>query len=349
MSTTQIKDTVRAPIYLDNGKSFTATSNLSKELDVVPVIDVAGIYSTELKTRRAVAEQVYEAATKIGFFYAKNHGIDRSGFNRCIEMGKKFFSLPDEQKNKINTELFPDEFIGYHAKNTYSRAEQRYKDLSEAFNWCYDATYDPENDPETEAPPTTNVWPEKVPEMKDALMGYWTELLMWSRRFTRILALALHMPEEYFDAYIKRPEASMRIMHYPEQKVSRDDQNGIGAHTDFTSFTIVTQDSQSGLEVLSKSGAWVQVKPIPDTFVINIGDCLMRQTNDVFVSTIHRVINQSGADRYSVPFFFGFDREMPLVPVPSCISHENPVKYPLMTAGDYLRFRVNTTKGTRTS
>ncbi|KAE8337780.1 hypothetical protein BDV24DRAFT_166914 [Aspergillus arachidicola] len=338
-----------APVTLDNGMIFSATSNVSKESDLVPVIDVSGIYSNKLEDRQKVAEEIRDAATKIGFFYAKSHGISRSGFDHCIEMGREFFALPDEEKNKINTELFPGEFIGYHAKDTYSRAQQKFKDLSEAFNWCYDAAYDPESDAESKTLPSINVWPEELPEMKDALMAYWAELLTLSRKLTRIIALALHMPEDHFDEYIKRPEASMRIMHYPDQQASRDDQNGIGAHTDFTSFTIVTQDEQGGLEVLSKSGEWIQVKPIPDTFVINIGDCLMRQTNDVFVSTIHRVINHSGAERYSVPFFFGFDREMPLNPVPSCISDNNPAKYPLMTAGEYLKFRVNTTKGTRAS
>jgi isopenicillin N synthase-like dioxygenase len=141
----------------------------------------------------------------------------------------------------------------------------------------------------------------------------------------------------------------MRIMHYPKQEASADDQNGIGAHTDFTAFTTVTQDENGGLEVLSKSGEWIKVKPIPGAFVINIGDCLMRQTNDFFVSTIHRVINKTGVERFSVPFFFGFNRDMDLVPIPSCVSAENPAKYPLMTAGEYVKFRANTTKLTKSS
>lgn len=71
---------------------------------------------------------------------------------------------------------------------------------------------------------------------------------------------------------------------------------------------MVTQDSTpSGLEVLSKSGHWVKAPPVPGAFVVNIADCFMRQTNDYFVSTVHRVVNRSGRERYSLPFFFGFD------------------------------------------
>lgn len=138
----------------------------------------------------------------------------------------------------------------------------------------------------------------------------------------------------------------MRILHYPEQKHSVDDQNGIGAHTDVECFTIVTQDSAGGLEVLSKSGAWIKAKPIPGSFVVNIADSFMRQTNDFFVSTIHRVINKSGKERYSAPFFFGFDRAKLLEPVPTCVSDENPMKYPVMTGGEYYKWRTNRQKQT---
>lgn len=161
---------------------------------------------------------------------------------------------------------------------------------------------------------------------------------------TRVFALALHLPESAFDEYIKHPEAGMRILHYPQQEHSEDDQNGIGAHTDVECFTIVTQDNTGGLEVLTKAGNWIKATPVPGSFVVNIADCFMRQTNDFFVSTVHRVINKSGKERYSAPFFWGFDRRMLLEPLPTCVSEENPMKYPIMTAGAYYTWRSNKAK-----
>ena len=117
-----------------------------------------------------------------------------------------------------------------------------------------------------------------------------------------------------------------------------------GAHTDVECFTIVTQDDCGGLEVLSKQGRWIRAKPVPGSFVVNIADCFMRQTNDFFVSTVHRVINESGKERYSAPFFFGFDRSKVLNPVPTCVSESNPQKYPAMTAGEYYAWRTNKQK-----
>lgn len=79
---------------------------------------------------------------------------------------------------------------------------------------------------------------------------------------TRVFALALHLPEDSFDQYAKRPEAGMRILHYPQQDSSPDQQAGLGAHTDFECWTIVSQDSCGGLEVLNKAGTWIKAKPV---------------------------------------------------------------------------------------
>jgi isopenicillin N synthase-like dioxygenase len=106
----------------------------------------------------------------------------------------------------------------------------------------------------------------------------------------------------------------------------------------------VTQDDKAGLEVLSKSGYWIKAKPIPGSIVVNIADCFMRQTNDYFVSTVHRVVNKAGAERYSCPFFFGFDHNMKLEPVPTCVSDSNPMKYPIVTSGEYLKWRAQQAK-----
>lgn len=216
--------------------------------------------------------------------------------------------------------------------------------MSEAFNWAYDPVEDPESAPD--CPPSVSIWPTNLPGFREGLYAYHTQLLRLARRLTGIFGLALHLPEDYFDDYIRKPEAGMRILRYPEQKHPVDEQNGIGAHTDVECFTIVTQDSTGGLEVLSKEGVWVKARPIPGSFVVNIADCFMRQTNDFFVSTIHRVVNLSGKERYSMPFFFGFDRAKPLEPVPTCVSEDNPMKYPIMTGGEYYTWRSNKQKKT---
>ncbi|KAK5175301.1 uncharacterized protein LTR77_000439 [Saxophila tyrrhenica] len=341
-TTTSVNEPATTSVLLQNGKTFQYTSNEPTSLEQIPVIDIACIYSDKLEDRKAVAEEVRRASHDIGFFYIVNHGIDPSYKEQAFEKAKLFFELPEEQKMEVFTGRVPGEFVGYHPMEAYNRNQWKHRDLSEAFNLAYDASTDPEAVDKDE--PSISIWPSDQPEFKQAMYGYHTQLLQLARRLTRIFALALHVPEDAFDEYIKTPEAGMRIIHYPSQERSRDDQQGIGAHTDVECFTIVTQDDSGGLEVLSKQNSWIRANPVPGSMLVNIADCFMRQTNDFFVSTVHRVINQSGKERFSVPFFFGFDRSKVLETVPTCVSDENPAKYPAMTAGEYYAWRTNRQK-----
>ncbi|KZT22409.1 putative gibberellin 3-beta hydroxylase [Neolentinus lepideus HHB14362 ss-1] len=330
-------------LRLDNiGQTVQVSSNISRTADEIPIIDISGAFSDRYEDRKAVAEHVREASSRIGFFYMVNHGIDPECQKDTFEQARRFFSLPEEKKMEIYTGLVPDEYVGYHPLLTSNRDGRKHSDLSEAFNWAYDAEFDPIATDNTR--PSISIWPSGLPGFRETLYAYHTQLLTLARRMSRVFALALHMPENYFDEYVQHPEAAMRVLHYPAQEASVDDQNGIGPHTDFECFTIVTQDENNGLEVLSKSGEWIKAPPVPGALVVNIADCFMRQTNNFFVSTIHRVINKSGKERYSAPFFFGFDRETLVEPVPSCVSEENPAKYPVVTFGEYYRWRASTAK-----
>ncbi|KAB2576681.1 2-oxoglutarate-Fe(II) type oxidoreductase [Lasiodiplodia theobromae] len=342
MSQVQSETQPLRTLRLQNGQVYQFETNESVDADEIPIIDVSGMYSDLLEDRRAVAEKVREAAHRIGFFYIIGHGLDPSHAEEAFRQAKRFFATDEGKKMQVWTGLVPNEFVGYHPMKAYNRNSLKRNDLSEAFNWSYEPSVDPEAVDKDEE--SISIWPSDLPGFKEGLLAYYAQLLRLARRVTRLFALALHLPEESFDQYITRPEAGMRILHYPEQDASADDQAGLGAHTDFECWTIVSQDDSGGLEVLNKAGKWIKASPVPGSFVVNIGDCFMRQTNDYFVSTVHRVINKSGKERYSAPFFFGFDRSKLLEPVPTCVSENNPMKYPIVTAGEYYKWRANKAK-----
>lgn len=63
--------------------------------------------------------------------------------------------------------------------------------------------------------------------------------------------------------------------------------------------------------------------------------------DDIFVSTRHRVLPALSEDRYSIPFFFGCDHDVPLIPPETCVTPDRPAKYETMTAGAYVHMRLS--------
>ncbi len=79
---------------------------------------------------------------------------------------------------------------------------------------------------------------------------------------------------------------------------------GVGEHTDYGVLTILAQDNCGGLQVKNCRGEWIEATPVPDTFVINIGDMLERWTRGLLKATPHRVAKSQHKNRLSAPFFF---------------------------------------------
>lgn len=141
---------------------------------------------------------------------------------------------------------------------------------------------------------------DHLPGFKDACIAYWQECIKLARRLVRIFALCLDLPEDYFDKLITYPGSDGVFNFYPAMAAEQAAQSkdiGLGSHTDLQCFTLLWQDMMGGLQVLTKDGQWIKAMPIADTIVVNIGDFLMRLSNDRFKSTVHRVFNRSTVDR----------------------------------------------------
>jgi isopenicillin N synthase-like dioxygenase len=124
----------------------------------------------------------------------------------------------------------------------------------------------------------------------------------------------------------------------------RDERIGAGAHTDYGNLTLLATDDVGGLEVRTRAGKWIEAPAMPGAFVVNIGDCLMRWTNDVYVSTPHRVVNRSGRERYSIAFFFDPNPDAEVAVIPSCIGEGERARYEPILATDYLKYRLDASK-----
>lgn len=230
-----------------------------------------------------------------------------------------------------------------------AHALTRCTDRKESFQYRYDPRNDPLHQHEDPAAIPAHIssafgyedfiWTELVdqPDFQASLLAYWRQCLALSRTLIRLIALALDLPEDYFAPLVTYPALDAACNFYPghgSSAIQDPDEVGIGAHTDLQVFTLLWQDNHRGLQVLNKASEWVWAPPRQGTFVVNIGDFLMRLTNDRLKSTVHRVIQHGSEDRLSMPTFFGFNWNEKCGVVPTCVSEHNPAKYEPITCGE---------------
>jgi isopenicillin N synthase-like dioxygenase len=122
-----------------------------------------------------------------------------------------------------------------------------------------------------------------------------------------------------------------------------DAQFGVAPHTDYGLVTLLLQDAIGGLELRKReSDEWLAAPYVPETLVVNIGDLFQRWTNDLYVSNLHRVVNRTGLERFSIPTFFNLDYDAMVECLPTCQSADNPPRYSPISCGDYLVSRFKT-------
>lgn len=188
-----------------------------------------------------------------------------------------------------------------------------------------------------------NKWPSETvdPEAwRLTLLDYFGEMEKLSGRLLRAFALALELPENYFAQFYRKPITQISLLHYPPQKLRLETDYGIRPHTDDTSFTILAQDEVGGIQV-QIGDQWIDARPIPGTFLINIGNVMARWTNDRFASTMHRVYNHTGRERYSAPFFAIPDFDAVVECLPNCVAPTEEPKFAPMHVGHSLQKRFS--------
>jgi hypothetical protein len=304
--------------------------------DSLPVIDVGDLFSPDPARRQAVADKMGAACRDIGFMYIVNHGIAQQDIDAVYAAADAFYALPERVKQRYDINR-----LGRHRGYVAIGGLAADSHDADAFDFHEGFEVGLEL-PETDADYLAgnlmygpNVWPEELPEFRVVVYRYFEQLRALGCRLFRGFALALDVPEHHFDQLIDKPMAQLRVLRYPPQPLPIDPRHiGVGAHTDYECFTILAS-SAPGLQVRSSLGHWVAAPPLPGAFVINVGDILARWTNDVFLSTVHRVINSSGAQRFSLPFFFGANYNAEVRCLASCQSEQRPARYAPITAGEW--------------
>ncbi|MBL4930027.1 isopenicillin N synthase family dioxygenase [Fuscibacter oryzae] len=302
--------------------------NTRENFDSIPVIDVAPLLDGSDKM--GVARQIRWALSNAGFMYVKNHGVTQGFVDEVFDVTRRFFEMPMADKMALHVSRSDVALRGYIEPFGENTDPGKTRDLKECFDIGPERTA-------LEGPFFgPNQWPATLPEFQKLVYGYHEKMVTLSRQLLRGIALSLDLHETFFEGIMTDPISIQRLLHYPPQNGHADkDIIGIGAHTDYGNLTILAQDDVGGLQVMNREGNWVDGTPIRGAFVINIGDLIQKLTNDVYLANMHRVINTSGRERYSIPFFIDADFNAVIAPLPSCVTEANPQRYPPVTCGSH--------------
>ncbi|MFW5824268.1 MAG: isopenicillin N synthase family dioxygenase [Marinobacter sp.] len=312
----------------------TTFGGMGKEIDRdVPVIDL-----TDFDNRReAIAGQLWQAATEVGFFQLANHGLDTALVKQAFNRSEAFFALPENQKQK------------YPLKKGLNAGWEFMSQVRPSTG-----TADQKESYQITLPHMDDLWPNQtvVPEFQRVMLDFEYRAWQLGMKVLSCFADRLGFERDFFTrAHDRRQpdyQSTLRLLHYlplardaaPDESIWR-----AGAHTDFDCLTMVfQQEGQGGLQVSPGKDAegkgdqreWFTVTPKDDLITCNIGDMLMRWSDDRLKSTLHRVRmpkpGEYNGPRYSLAFFCQANKEV--------IIQGPEKKYPPISARDYLLQRI---------
>ena len=312
-------------------------------MTAVPVIDLTPALHGERAQRLDVARAIDRACREIGFFAITGHGVPDGLVERLRAVAHEFFERPMAEKLAYRHPVAGTN-RGYHpvGGEALSKANDATAppDLKEFFHVGPvvvgdDAYY---TSAEGRAHFLPNIWPSRPADFEAAATEYYVTMSGLIGVLMRLAALALDVDEAFFDDKVDRSIGTMRLNYYPAQAaVPKPGQLRASAHTDYGGFTILSgEDVPGGLQVRTRGGDWIDVPTSPTSFVVNIGDLLMRWTNDRWLSNLHRVVNPPRAQRPSRArlsiAFFNHPNYDTLI---ECLPSQGLARHPPVRSGEY--------------
>ena len=305
-------------------------------LAALPVIDIAPFLNGgSAAERAAVARELRRVCIDIGFFYLTGHGIGEAELEEALRRGRAFFRLPLAEKEKLRFNAARFGYFPLGGANEYGKAG----DLKERFSCTREAI--PGEPAAGNFGAGQSCWPDEavLPGFRDFFVSHIAKRAQLTRALAQVFALSLDLPADYFDAAFKHLGCVLMFNYYPKiaQPAAEEDPScwSFSPHTDYGAFTLLLQDQLGGLQVRNGAGAWIDVAPLPGSFVINIGDMFAMWTNDLYKSSLHRVMNFNDAERLSLALFTYPQGRTEIRCLPSCMSADHPPRYQPVEAEAY--------------
>ncbi|KAF9791886.1 hypothetical protein BJ322DRAFT_1202094 [Thelephora terrestris] len=330
-------------------RSLATMSAGNVDTSGIPIVSFANSGSLLFAQRRETARQVVDGFKSTGFVYLGNHGISEKVVQEAFKRSDEFFQLPFDKKQALAWED-PRFNRGYVQQGRERVANsQDEKEIARL---------------RASVPDYKNMWPHEsdVPGFRAFMLEFFQTCHESHVRVMRAVALGLDLQENFLQDKINAQDHNLRLMHYPAIKsdlLHNDGQARAGAHTDYWTVTLLFQDPArdgfvGGLQVQNPTTKeFAPAPPIPGTVIINTADLLARWSNDLFRSTLHRVvappfklINEGEGiipKRQSIAFFCNPNFNAEISCLPHCFGPGNPMKYDPVTTEEYIVRRLRET------
>ncbi|KAI0005240.1 thymine dioxygenase [Xylariaceae sp. FL0662B] len=336
---------------------------MATDKGTIPVIDFSAWPKESTKDKKHIASELTNACRRVGFAYIINHRVSNELLEEAFGWSKKLFDLPEERKmlaphppgpyihrgyswpglEKVSQDIIKDGDDKREAENRkVSDVKESYEIGSENF----------------ELQP--NVWlPEEVlPGFRSFMTEFYWKCFEAAKELLRALAIGIGLDDEdFFLRFHSGENNQLRLLHYPPVEVGKLSSSTIArmpAHSDWGTITMLFQDRCGGLQVEdpNKPGSFIDATPMKNALVVNVGDLLMRWSNDLLKSTLHRVTlppvqakldldgKKMAWPRYSIPYFVSPNPKAIIECLSVCATGKNPAKYEPVVQEDYRRMRA---------
>lgn len=312
----------------------------------IPLIDLSPINYQQEETNtvnpvsiHGLVKEIGSACKEWGFFQVINHKVPLDKRERIEDAARKFFALSLEEKLKVRRDAI--NLLGYF-ESEHTKNVRDWKEIYD-FNVQQPTFIQPSVEPDDEQNVQfqwDNRWPQNPPEFREACQEYAQEVEKLAYKLMELIALSLGLAPNRFRGFFRHNTSNIRLNHYPPCPYPHL-ALGLGRHKDTGVLTVLAQDDVGGLEVRRKSdGEWVRVKPIPNSFIINVGDMIQVWSNDAYESVEHRVMVNSERDRFSIPFFLKPALYTDVEPLEELIDDRNPPRYRALNWGKFRTARM---------
>jgi isopenicillin N synthase-like dioxygenase len=267
----------------------------------LPIIDMS-LFDAGDPWRDHVAAQIDWAASEFGFFYITGHGIEPEVTDSLLRLSRAFFELDAQTKNRVHMSKGGRAWRGYFPVGGELTSGR--PDLKEGLYFGEELAEEDARVRSGTPLHGRNIFPS-LPGFREAVLDYMRALTGLGHKLMTSIGRGLRAGDSYFvDRYTGDPTTLFRIFHYPSAQPGADLQSrGVGEHTDYGLLTLLYQDDVGGLQIKHRA-SWIDVPPVPGSFVVNVGDMLERLTSGRYVSALHRVVSPATRSRVSMPFFF---------------------------------------------